>query len=168
MAFEIIRQMTGANNHIDVLVLLDAPSPALIEPLPRSLHEFFAKNGLLGNGGGEIKKLPPWLLLHFAKMVEALSCYKPNKPLLKQCPEVFAIWCEDGVCKYPSDPKLDLYPSGHAQWLLENRTDFGTNQWDEYLDGDRVTTRRMAGNHFSMMREPCVARLRELLREAFT
>lgn len=95
MAFEIIRQMTNANNHIDVLVLLDAPSLAFIEPLPRSLHEFFAKNGLLRNDAGEINKLPPWLLLHFAKMVEALSCYKPKKSLLKQCPKVFAIWCED-------------------------------------------------------------------------
>lgn len=168
MAFEIVRQMTDADDRIDTLVLLDAPSPALIEPLPPSLHEFFASIGLLGGGGaGEIDKLPPWLLPHFRKTVEALSTYKPKTSLLKQSPKVFAIWCEDGVCKYPSDPKPDPYPYGHAQWLLENRTDFGPNGWDEYLDGDMITTRRMAGNHFSMMKEPCVAQLGEFLREAF-
>ncbi len=168
MAFEIARQMTDADDRIDTLILLDAPSPALIEPLPPSLHEFFASIGLLGGGGaGETDKLPPWLLPHFRKTVEALSTYKPKKSLLKQSPKVFAIWCEDGVCKYPSDPKPDPYPYGHAQWLLENRTDFGPNGWDEYLDGDMITTRRMAGNHFSMMKEPCVARLGEFLREAF-
>ncbi|KAI4209856.1 MAG: hypothetical protein LQ349_009517 [Xanthoria aureola] len=168
MAFEIVRQMTDADDRIDTLVLLDAPSPALIEPLPSSLHEFFASIGLLGGGGAsETDKLPPWLLPHFRKTVEALSTYKPKKSLLKQSPKVFAIWCEDGVCKYPSDPKPDPYPYGHAQWLLENRTDFGPNRWDEYLDGGMITTRRMAGNHFSMMKEPCVARLGEFLREAF-
>lgn len=167
MAFEIVRQMTDADDRIDTLVLLDAPSPALIEPLPSSLHEFFASIGLLGGGAGEIDKLPPWLLPRFRKTVEALSMYQPKTSLLKQSPKVFAIWCEDGVCKYPSDPKPDPYPYGHAQWLWENRTDFGPNRWDEYLDGDMITTRRMAGNHFSMMKEPCVARLGQLLREAF-
>ncbi|KAL8783768.1 MAG: hypothetical protein Q9213_004384 [Squamulea squamosa] len=168
IAFEIVRQMTDANDHIDVLVLLDSPSPALIEPLPRTIHKFFGSIGLLGDGEGAIDKLPSWLLPHFAKTVEALSSYKPKKPQLKQCPKVFAIWCEDGVCKYPSDPKPDPYPYGHAQWLLENRTDFGPNRWDEYLDGDMITTRHMTGNHFTMMREPCVVRLGELIREALS
>ncbi|KAL9604622.1 MAG: hypothetical protein Q9219_000342 [cf. Caloplaca sp. 3 TL-2023] len=168
MAYEIVRQLTDAGDHVEVLVLIDSPSPALIEPLPPSLHRFFGEIGLLGDGEGAIDRLPPWLLPHFAQTVKALGAYKPQRPSLKQRPKVFAIWCEDGVCKYPSDRRPDPYPYGHAQWLLENRSDFGPNRWDEYLDGASITTRHMLGNHFTMMREPFVARLGEFLREALS
>ncbi|KAI4190373.1 MAG: hypothetical protein L6R41_000825 [Letrouitia leprolyta] len=168
MAYEIVRQLTGAGDRVDRLVLIDSPSPAMIEPLPASLHRFFGEIGLLGDGDGALERLPPWLLPHFAKTVEALGAYKPHRPTLKQRPKVFAIWCEDGVCKYPTDRRPDPYPYGHAQWLLENRSDFGPNRWDEYLDGASLTTRQMPGNHFTMMREPYVTRLGELLREALS
>ncbi|KAL8840742.1 MAG: hypothetical protein Q9170_001180 [Blastenia crenularia] len=166
MSYEIIRQLTDAGDYVDSLVLIDSPSPATIEPLPASLHRFFGEIGLLGDGEGAIERLPAWLLPHFAQTVSALGAYKPQKPSLKQRPRVFAIWCEDGVCKTPSDPRPDPYPEGHALWLLENRTDFGANRWDEYLDGATLTTRHMPGNHFSMMREPYVSRLGDLLKEA--
>ncbi|KAL8813485.1 MAG: hypothetical protein Q9200_000219 [Gallowayella weberi] len=168
IAYEIVRQMTDVDNRVDILAMLDAPSPAVIQPLPQSLFQFFASVGLLGNGADAIDKLPPWLLPHFSKTVEALSSYKPKKPRLKQCPKVLLIWAEDGVCKLPSDPCPDPYPQGHARWLLENRSDFGPNRWDEYVDGDRLTTKHMAGNHFSMMKEPCVAELGKILREVFS
>ncbi|KAL9004648.1 MAG: hypothetical protein Q9188_002539 [Gyalolechia gomerana] len=168
MAYEIVRQLTDAGDQVDRLVLIDSPSPAMIEPLPASLHRFFGEIGLLGDGEGAIERLPPWLLPHFAKTVEALGAYKPRQPTLKQRPSVFAIWCEDGVCKYPTDARPDPYPYGHAQWLLENRSDFGANGWDGYLDGARLTTRQMPGNHFTMMREPYVSRLGELLAEALS
>lgn len=167
MAYEMVRQLTDAGDSVDQLVLLDSPSPALIEPLPASLHRYFGSVGLLGDGEGAIERLPAWLLPHFAATVDALSTYKPQRPKLKQRPRVLAIWCEDGVCKYPSDPRPDPYPSGHSLWLLENRTDFGPNRWDEYLDGAEITTRHVTGNHFSMMREPYVAKLGEILQEAF-
>ncbi|KAI4129005.1 MAG: hypothetical protein LQ338_002472 [Usnochroma carphineum] len=166
MAYDIVRQLTDVGDRVDDLVLIDSPSPALIEPLPASIHRFFGEIGLLGDGEGALDKLPAWLLPHFAKTVEALSAYKPQRPTLKQRPRVFVIWCEDGVCKYPSDRRPDPYPYGHAQWLLENRTDFGPNHWDEYVDGAEMTCRTMTGNHFTMMRDPCVVRLGELLREA--
>lgn len=170
MAYEIVRQLTDAGDCVESLVLIDSPSPALIEPLPPWLHRFFGEIGLLGDGERAIEKLPGWLLPHFAQTVKALGEYKPAKRSLKQRPKVFAIWCEDGVCKYPSDPRPDPYPHGdtHTLWLLENRSDFGPNRWDEYLDGATLTTRHMPGNHFTMMREPYVARLGELLREALS
>ncbi|KAL8944057.1 MAG: hypothetical protein Q9211_000722 [Gyalolechia sp. 1 TL-2023] len=168
MAYEIVRQLTDGGDQVDRLILIDSPSPAMIEPLPTSLHRFFGEIGLLGDGEGAVERLPPWLLPHFAKTVEALGAYKPCRPRLKQRPRVFAIWCEDGVCKYPTDARPDPYPYGHAQWLLENRSDFGANGWDEYLDGASLTARQMPGNHFTMMREPYVSRLGELLAEALS
>lgn len=166
IAFDIVRQLTEAEETVEVLALIDAPCPLIIEPLPSSLHRFFGSIGLLGEGDGALEKLPPWLLPHFAASVQALSTYTAQKIDPAKTPKVFTIWCEDGVCKYPEDPRPDPYPYGHAQWLLENRVDFGPNLWDEYLEREKIFPRKMSGNHFSMMREPYVKRLTEFLREA--
>nr|ACH72076.2 polyketide synthase [Dirinaria applanata] len=167
ISYETVRQLIEAGDEVDLLALIDTPCPLIIEPPPSSLHRWFGSIGLLGEGDGALDKLPPWLLPHFAASVTALSTYETKKiPPGKTPPKVFAIWCEDGVCKYPEDPRPDPYPYGHAQWLLENRTDFGPNLWDEYLEKDNIQCRSMAGNHFSMMRAPLVDNLSKFLREA--
>ncbi|KAK5628581.1 hypothetical protein RRF57_004296 [Xylaria bambusicola] len=76
-----------------------------------------------------------------------------------------AIWCEDGVCKEPTDPRPDPYPTGHALFLLDNRTDFGPNRWDEYLDIDKMKFRHMPGNHFSMMHGDLAKQLGGFMKE---
>ena len=166
ISFETVRQLIEAGDTVDVLALIDTPCPLIIEPLPSSLHRFFGSIGLLGEGDGAIDKLPPWLLPHFAASVTALSTYDAKKIDPAKCPKVYAIWCEDGVCKFPEDPRPDPYPYGHAQWLLENRTDFGPNLWDEYLDKEKIICRQLEGNHFNMMRDPYVTKLSDFLREA--
>ncbi|KAF6220093.1 hypothetical protein HO133_003224 [Letharia lupina] len=166
ISFETVRQLVDMGDVVETLVFIDTPCPLIIEPLPGTLHRFFGSIGLLGEGDGAIDRLPPWLLPHFAASVHALSTYDAAPIPMEKCPKVMAIWCEDGVCKEESDPRPDPYPYGHAQWLLENRTDFGTNLWEEFLDEKKIMCRQMAGNHFSMMKAPYVDRLTEFLREA--
>ena len=166
ISFETVRQLISGGDVVDTLIFIDTPCPLIIEPLPSSLHRFFGSIGLLGEGDGALERLPPWLLPHFAASVHALSTYDAVPIDPTKCPKVFAMWCEDGVCKGPEDPRPDPYPYGHAQWLLENRSDFGPNLWDEFLDGKKITTRQMPGNHFSMMKAPYVDKLTEFLREA--
>ena len=151
ISFEMVNQLIKAGDSVDNLIIIDAPCPVTIEPLPQSLHAWFASIGLLGEGDEDKKKIPEWLLPHFAASVTALSNYTPEPIPEDKCPRVMAIWCEDGVCKLPTDPRPDPYPTGHALFLLENRTDFGPNRWDEFLDYDKFRTRHMPGNHFSMM-----------------
>ncbi|OWP00295.1 BcPKS12, polyketide synthase [Marssonina coronariae] len=164
VAFEAVNQLTRAGDVVDKLILIDSPCPDIIEPLPLSLHRWFASIGLLGDG--DISKLPPWLLPHFAASVNALSTYTPESIEPSRCPRVTAIWCEDGVCKLPSDPRPDPFPYGHAQFLLDNRTDFGPNLWDRYLDPEKFECKHMPGNHFSMMKAPHVAELRDMIIDA--
>lgn len=166
ISYEIVRQLIDMGDAVDTLVFIDTPCPLIIEPLPGTLHKFFGSIGLLGEGDGALEKLPPWLLPHFAASVHALSTYDAVPIPTAKCPKTWAIWCEDGVCKEESDPRPDPYPYGHAQWLLENRTDFGTNLWEEFLDQGRINTRQMPGNHFSMMKAPFVDKLTGFLREA--
>jgi len=154
IAYEIVNQLTKAGESVEHLLIIDAPCPVTIEPLPQGLHAWFASIGLLGDG--DDKKIPSWLLPHFAASVTALSNYDAEPIPKDKCPKVTAIWCEDGVCKGPSDPRPEPYPKGHALFLLDNRTDFGPNRWDEYLDIDKMTFRHMPGNHFSMMHDDLV------------
>lgn len=152
IAFEIINQLIKAGDPVEQLILIDAPCPDIIEPLPSSLHRWFASIGLLGEEGQDAPSLPAWLLPHFAASVTALSNYKAERIEPSKCPLVTAIWCEDGVCKLPSDPRPDPFPYGHAQFLLDNRIDFGPGLWERYLDEKKIVCEHMPGNHFSMMR----------------
>lgn len=148
IAFEAVNQLTKMSEEVEQLILIDSPCPDIIEPLPSSLHRWFASIGLLGDG--DMSKLPSWLLPHFAASVNALSTYTPQKIDPAKCPNVTAIWCEDGVCHLPTDPRPDPFPYGHAQFLLDNRTDFGPNLWDNYLDLAKFSCHHMPGNHFSV------------------
>jgi iterative type I PKS product template protein len=149
IAFEIVYQLVTAGEEVANLIIIDAPCPVTIEPLPQGLHAWFASIGLLGEGND--KKIPEWLLPHFAASITALSEYDARPIPKDKCPKVMTIWCEDGVCHLPTHPKPEPYPKGHALFLLENRTDFGPNRWEEYLDIDKMQFRHMPGNHFSMI-----------------
>ncbi|KAH6713487.1 BcPKS12, polyketide synthase [Leptodontidium sp. MPI-SDFR-AT-0119] len=155
IAFEAVNQLTKAGETVEKLILIDSPCPDIIEPLPSSLHRWFASIGLLGDG--DFSKLPSWLLPHFAASVNALSNYTAEVIDPERSPHVTAIWCEDGVCKLPSDPRPDPFPYGHAQFLLDNRTDFGPNLWDKYLNPKKFECKHLPGNHFSMMKKPYVS-----------
>jgi hypothetical protein len=126
-----------------------------LEALPSRLHDFFNSIGLLGTGG---KNPPDWLLPHFESSIKALTAYKPKVMDPKKAPKTFAIWATDGVCKNPSDPRPppSKDDSKSMKWLLENRTDFGFNGWDEVLGGKNIKTVKISSNHFTMMRDPVV------------
>ncbi|KAK4235039.1 conidial yellow pigment biosynthesis polyketide synthase [Achaetomium macrosporum] len=164
IAYEIVYQLTTAGEEVENLIIIDAPCPVTIEPLPQGLHAWFASIGLLGEG--DDKKIPPWLLPHFAASVTALSNYDALPVPKDKCPKVMAIWCEDGVCKFPTDPRPEPYPKGHALFLLDNRSDFGPNRWDEYLDVSKMQFRHMPGNHFSMMHGELAKQLGGFIKEA--
>jgi len=164
IAFEIVYQLVTAGEEVANLIIIDAPCPVTIEPLPQGLHAWFASIGLLGEGND--KKIPEWLLPHFAASITALSEYDARPIPKDKCPKVMAIWCEDGVCHRPTDPKPEPYPKGHALFLLENRTNFGSNRWEEYLDIDKMQFRHMPGNHFSMIHGEQAKILEGFLQEA--
>lgn len=165
IAYEIVNQLTKANEKVSNLIIIDAPCPITIEPLPAGLHAWFAEIGLLGEGDADAKKIPSWLLPHFAASVTALSNYTAEPIAKEKCPKVTTIWCEDGVCHKPTDPRPDPYPTGHALFLLDNRTDFGPNRWDEYLDVNKMSFYHMPGNHFSMMHGDLARQLGTFMRD---
>lgn len=166
IAYEIVYQLTTAGEDVDNLIIIDACWSLTTDPLPKSLHAWFASVGLVGDD--DVTKFPPWLLPHFAASITALSEYIAEPIPKEKSPKVVIVWCEDGVCKLPTDPRQGLYPTsnGHVQFLLDNRTEFGPNGWDEYLDVCMMQIRHVPGNHFSMMRGDLAKQLASFMREA--
>jgi pimeloyl-ACP methyl ester carboxylesterase len=157
IAYEMASQLARSNDQVSHLILIDSPCPLVDDPLPRHLSRWFAEIGVIGSTKDASLRVPDWLLPHFDVSAEAFANYKPVPIPRGQCPDTLAIWCEDGVCKTADDPRPHPYPTGHALFLLENRTDFGPNRWDELLALERIKTRRMGGNHFTMVRGPLVS-----------
>ncbi|TLD19516.1 Calcium/calmodulin-dependent protein kinase type I [Venturia nashicola] len=155
IAYETAMQLIQNGETVERLLLLDSPCPVALDPLPARLHVFFDQIGLLGTGkaGGT----PGWLLPHFSASIAALSAYEP-KPFPKgTAPRTVAIWCRDGVCKNPGDPRpppAEDEDPAPMKWLLNNRTDFSHNGWAQLVDEDNMEFYVMDGNHFSMMKEP--------------
>ncbi|CAO2656358.1 Nn.00g051610.m01.CDS01 [Neocucurbitaria sp. VM-36] len=153
MAYEVAQQLVNAGEKVESLVLIDAPCPVALDPLPARLHIFFDQIGLLGTGkpGGT----PSWLLPHFASAIQNLKDYDPTPMNPKIAPPVLAIWCTDGVCPNPDDPRP---PPGEGEdpapmkWLLNNRTDFDDNGWAQLLPKENFEYAVMGGNHFTMMK----------------
>jgi iterative type I PKS product template protein len=158
-AYEVSMQLMEMGEKVERLVLIDAPCPVALEPLPARLHIFFDQIGLLGTGkpGGT----PQWLLPHFAAAIAALSDYEPVPFADGTAPPTTAIWCTDGVCPNPGDPRppqADGEDPAPMKWLLNNRTDFTDNGWGQLL-GNSMEYSVMGGNHFTMMKEPHVSSL---------
>ncbi|RAR09566.1 polyketide synthase [Stemphylium lycopersici] len=153
MAYEVAQQLVNSGEKVENLVLIDAPCPVALDPLPARLHIFFDQIGLLGTGkpGGT----PSWLLPHFASAIQNLKDYDPTPMDPKIAPPVLAIWCTDGVCPNPEDPRP---PPGEGEdpapmkWLLNNRTDFADNGWAQLLPKENFQYAVMGGNHFTMMK----------------
>ena len=156
IGYEVTQQLLQAGDKVERLILFDSPCPVRLEALPSRLHHFFNSIGLLGTGS---KKGPPnWLLPHFEAAIKGLSEYKAKPMDAKHAPKTFAIWAQDGVCKNPTDPRPppSVDDPKSMKWLLNNRTDFGYNGWDELLGAENITTTSISANHFTMMREPIV------------
>jgi len=153
MAYEVAQQLINSGDKVESLVLIDAPCPVALDPLPARLHIFFDQIGLLGTGkpGGT----PSWLLPHFAAAIQNLKDYDPIPMDPKRAPPVLAIWCTDGVCPNPDDPRP---PPGEGEdpapmkWLLNNRTVFDDNGWAQLLPKENFEYAVMGGNHFTMMK----------------
>ncbi|KAK7719260.1 polyketide synthase [Botryosphaeria dothidea] len=169
IAYEVCQQLLADGEKVERLLLLDSPCPVELAPLPARLHHFFDSIGLLGTGrpGGT----PGWLLPHFAASIKALKEYEPVPMPQDTAPETYAIWCTDGVCGDPSDPRP---PPGEEEdpapmtWLLNNRTEFGDNGWGKIIPKDRMKFGVMSGNHFTMMKDPYAQKLGELIREGMS
>ncbi|PTB62127.1 ketoacyl-synt-domain-containing protein [Trichoderma citrinoviride] len=152
-AYEAAIQLTRAGETVERLILLDSPNPIGIEKLPARLFDFINGLGLFGEG-----KAPDWLLAHFLAFIDALDEWKPvpwEKALCGKAspPKTYILWAEDGVCKdTDARPEYRDDDPREMRWLLENRTNFGGNNWEILLGSENLSIERIHdANHFTML-----------------
>ena len=172
IAYEAALQMQAQGEVVDRLLLLDAPCPIRLDPLPSRLHHFFDSVGLLGPEGHPDGP-PDWLIPHFDNAIANLSAYKPEAVDPAKAPRTYVIWARDGVCKSPEDPRPEPDHMGEEEspsvkWLLYNRTDLQYNGWDRLIPAERfAAVESVAGvNHFTLMRKPAATEVGSFLRRA--
>jgi len=149
-AYDAAQYLMREGEEVASLILLDSPFPIGLSKLPQRLYHFLNSCGLFGTGD---KAPPKWLLPHFLAFVDALALYdaKPFAP--GTAPKASVIWARDGVYRSTAGRKIEDLPSDpkEMKWLLNNRTDFGPNGWNQ-LVGDSLIIDTMAdANHFTMM-----------------
>ncbi|OQO12430.1 hypothetical protein B0A48_03072 [Cryoendolithus antarcticus] len=164
IAYAVAQALVANGEVVEKLFLLDSPCPVNLAPLPARLHIFFNEIGLLGTG--DPSKTPKWLIPHFAAAIRSLSAYEPQ-PTLKAIP-TYAIWCREGVAGNPGDPRpppAEEEDPAPMTWLLNHRTDFGSNGWEQLCGSENMKFGVMGGHHFNMMHAPHATDLGNLIRE---
>lgn len=165
-AFDAAQQLEREGDKVERLILIDSPFPIGLEKLPPRLYDFFNSIGLFGTGS---KAPPEWLLPHFLAFVDSLDRYRAVPFTSKNAPQTHIIWARDGVCKTPQDPRPPMRADDpkEMKWLLNNRTDLGSNGWDKLLGADKLVIQTMDNaNHFTMMEGQKVHELASFIKNA--
>lgn len=164
-AFDAAQELDRAGERVERLILIDSPFPVGLDKLPPRLYDFFQSVGLFGESD---RPPPPWLLPHFLAFVDSLDLYNARPFAAGRAPPTRLIWARDGVCKFSESPRPEMKNAlKEMRWLLNNRTDFGSNEWDRLLNADDLIIETMDGaNHFTMMAGDKARELAVFIREA--
>ena len=163
-AYDAAQALQREGEEVLRLVLIDSPFPIGLEKLPPRLYDFFDSVKLFGE-----KPPPNWLFPHFLAFVDALDSYQAKPFATGTAPKTHMIWARDGVCKNVNDPKPELRDDDpkEMRWLLNNRTDFGPNCWDQLLEGSSIVIETISNaNHFTMMEGEKATELSRFLTRA--
>lgn len=157
LAFEASRQLIETNERVQSLLLIDAPCPAVLPPMPSSLIDFLESKGLFSQFQDVSAPTSGWkrqsLLKHFESTVKNLALYNPI-PIISaaDAPKTVIIWAQKGVSN-GSRPVSRSSVSSHVteSWILDDRSDFSPRGWETLLPIQNISTVSVPGNHFTMM-----------------
>ncbi|TVY20816.1 Conidial pigment polyketide synthase alb1 [Lachnellula arida] len=161
-AYEVCSQLLSLGHAVDSLTLIDSPCPGFLPPLPSATLSLLEDAGLFS---GQNKTVSDATRQHFVESVRVLSSYSPAPILAESClKRVAIIWAEDGVGGHSSSAISKNHGVDIArEWLMEKRTEFGANGWDEILGSCSLKTYSVPGNHFSLMNAVEVKAVAEII-----
>lgn len=160
-SYELAKALISGGERVDKLILLDSPVRPDFEELPIEVVKHLSSRNLMGNWG--TKGTPSWLVDHFASTLRAVRNYFPKPMQRSKMPEVFVIWCREGVLSHEKmlETGLDLNVKV-TRFLLEGKKKdgkphFDTHGWDRLFPGGKVNVATMSGNHFTLINKPYVS-----------
>lgn len=84
-------------------------------------------------------------------------------------PQVFIVWCRDGVWTTYPDDDLKRYEMDMnvriTRFLLEGKQGFGAHCWDKLFPGMELWVATMPGSHFTLIGPPYLDTLGVLLKD---
>ena len=149
-AYEAAQQLARNGEETARLILIDSPNPIGLENPPQRMYDFFESLDFFGMNG---KAPPSWLRPHFDAFISILDDYKV-RPFAGPPLETHIVYARDGICKHSGDPRPEIRPDDPREmlWLLNNRTDFSGNGWDELVGAKNLKIHVLDNvNHFSMV-----------------
>lgn len=172
-AFEAASQLIRTHGEeVNSLVLIDAPCPKTLPPLPIEtidlLETIGVFDGLKHKRGAPSTKavIREGVKEHFAGSVNVLKQYQPTAIPSSQAPKsVTALWARSGVWEtVGEDVKNKHQPASGsanaaADWIMDPRQSYDAGGWEALLPGVKFTCDVISGDHFSIMRKPGVIEL---------
>ena len=169
-AFEVASQLALLHGEtVNSLVLIDAPCPKSLPPLPAETIDLLDTIGAFDGLKGRTNKMRSGVRQHFAGSVNALKQYTPAPIPLQAVPKfVTVIWARDGVWETVGEVVQSLYQGTQGgkmkantaqDWIMDPRKDKGTNGWEILLPGAKISCKVVPGDHFTIMRRPGITDL---------
>ncbi|KIH90519.1 hypothetical protein SPBR_00009 [Sporothrix brasiliensis 5110] len=169
-AFEVSSQLALRHNEkVASLVLIDAPCPKSLPPLPAETIDLLDTIGAFDGLKGRANKMREGVRDHFAGSVNSLKQYIPAPVPHWAVPQsVTVLWARDGVWETVGEAVQDQYrrkqtgtigANAAQDWIMDPRVDKGPNGWKDLLPGAHIVCKVIPGDHFTIMRRPGIAHL---------
>ena len=164
-AYEAVKYLHRIGKAVESLILVDSPCLTKFEPLSAELVQHLSSKGVLGGNNSRSDRL---LLRHFESTLLAIEMYSPQSmDILSSITDVCLIWASDPLLDGVSDlPNRLNQTSNISRFLLQQRTDFGANGWDQLFPGAVLYIAITAGDHFSLVNPPNVMQPRGITHVA--
>ncbi|KAI1498991.1 hypothetical protein F5X99DRAFT_420173 [Biscogniauxia marginata] len=180
-AFEAASQLIRKHGEkVECLILIDAPCPMILPPLPLETIDVLEKIGAFSglqkrSTVSSAPRMREGVRDHFHSSVNALKSYQPTPIDSDQAlTNVTAIWARNGVWETVGENVRSRYEkstrgeSAVRDWIMDQREDYGANGWEMLLPEVEIICEVVTGDHFNMMRHPGVeelgGRLAEVMR----
>ncbi|KAF2259018.1 polyketide synthase-like protein [Lojkania enalia] len=160
-AFMVAELLINQGEEVHSIVVIDAPVPQPMEKLPYEFYDYCNSLGLFPEQPGESADAgpPDYLIPHFIAVVDVCMDYRSSPLKTRRMPKLGLIWASDTVMDEATAPKME-----GMHFMVNKRTDFGPDGWDQVLPGGEVDIIVAEGaNHFTLMRPPYVDLVREII-----
>ncbi|KAK6083898.1 polyketide synthase [Seiridium cupressi] len=158
LAFAATQRLIREGERVDTLVLIDAPPPTGLDPLPdRWYAHCQAANVFGGDGSDHDSGGRSLLFAHFRAQVKMLQHYLADPLPEGLTPRTSIVWA--GRCTFDGRPGRPVFemrpgdPQGIA-FLTKQRTDWAAGKWAPLFPFDEPVVSVMEDcDHFSMMQK---------------
>ncbi|KAI0914392.1 Alpha/Beta hydrolase protein [Ustulina deusta] len=173
LAFRAAQILIQEGEQVDSLLLIDAPPPTGLDPLPERWYEQCTMSGVFsGMTGCSASRgtTPSTVIPHFRAVVQMLQAYHADPLPQGFTPRTSIVWADrcvfDGRPGYPLFEMRAEDPEG-IKFLTRQRTDWTAGEWTQLFPLDEPAVSIMEDqDHFSMMRSENGEQLARFISDA--